>query len=891
VKNPLLITVLILFVLIAGYFSYQRFFSSSQLTLWDLVPTETVLVYENSDCKSCLQDLKNSPIVKIIRNASITTGSKDSLSALQDLILSFQQPTLVSLHVTKKDEFDFTYYIHNTPNFQQKIDLLTNQFVSMKGLKITQREFQTVPINEINYQGRTFSSALIEDIWVGSFSPILVEDVIRTFKSEQKNSFKDIISSVYQLPRIKNDGGNLYVHLHNLSQWFSIFTKESSNFLIDHFGHSSLLDAKVSDNKLELNGFSYHPMNEKEFFLSAFQEQNPVEFKLKNVISNRTLIVNDFGISNGEKFFSRLSQISKNPYKDSLAAILASAKADPQTLYKGFSGEISVCFLESRKESLTKVLLLNDEKTSGGWFNLFKSISEAATTDSLFIDKYSGYEIFEMPIHGLPEKLFFPLVNGFGNSYYTMIGKTLCVGENIEELKKFLDDVDQENTWGKSVSQNRFLESTLLESSVSIFINTRRIRHLLGLNLQPKWQNFLEENKDAFNQLGMGAIQFSHLNETYYTNIAWSFKNTTESEKPKPADRYITNFTSGIARFSIAQSHVDNSREALVQDSAKNLSLVSDEGKILWQLALPDFIQGEIQQVDFFNNGKLQFLFSTPGSLHVVDRLGNYVKPYPVAIGEKDIDHLSIIDYDHSKKYRFLISSKDGRLWMYDKEGKNLEGWQPRAVDEQLITSVNHHRILGKDYLIAIRKDGFVFLMNRRGELVKNFPLDLGSRLEGDYFLEVGKKTSDTYFSVVSADGVLFKFNLQGKVEGRDVLVKNSPEARFSLVSEKKFKSYVVLRREPKLFTVFDESTNEIIKSDYIGNNPVDVNFYSFGNGKDFIVVTDLSQDLSFVYDRKGKLITPIPIDGHWLKIYPTEGDKLKVYYADERNVTIGEAP
>ena len=574
-KKPLLITIFFLVLLTAGFFAYQHFFSRSKLSLWDLVPVETVLVYETSDCKTCVQDLSNSPIVQIIKAASLKS-EKDSLASIQNLILSFQEPTLISLHVTRKDEFDFAYYIQNSPNFQQKVALLIEQFMTLEGLKASQREFQTVPIHEVVYRGKTFSYALIENIWIGSYSPILVEDVIRTYKAEEKNSFRDVISSVYQLPRIKNDGGNLYVHLQNLSQWFALFTREESNFLIDHFGHSSLLDTKVNGSKIELNGFSYHPPNKKEFFLSAFQDQSPVEFRLKNLISNRTMIVNDFGISDGKSFFTRMRSLSKNPFADSLSALSQTVNVDFQKLFDQFSGELSVCHLESRKEKLTKILLLDDHKNASQWYAALNSISTKFATDSVFIDRYSSYEIFELPVNSLPEKLFFPLVSGFNSSYYAKVGDAILIGDDIDELKKFLDDIDQENTWGKSVAQNRFLESTLLESSVSIFINTSRIWHLLSLNLQPKWQSFLEDNKSAFNRLGMGSIQFSHLNDTYYTNISWSYGDQKEVEKRKSSDRFITNFSSGIARFAVVQSHVDNSREALVQDSLKALALVSD---------------------------------------------------------------------------------------------------------------------------------------------------------------------------------------------------------------------------------------------------------------------------------------------------------------------------
>src|SRR5690606_25942662 len=132
------------------------------------------------------------------------------------------------------------------------------------------------------------------------------------------------------------------------------------------------------------------------------------------------------------------------------------------------------------------------------------------------------------------------------------------------------------------------------------------------------------------------------------------------------------------------------------------------------------------------------YIFSTQDAIHIIDRLGNYVPPYPLYLKGKNIQHLSVVDYDRSKRYRFLVSDYDGKLWMYDKSGANLEGWTPRDVGGALLTPPRHHRIKGRDYILAIRKDGLVHLYNRRGEMMKNFPLDLQGKPMGDYFLEMG---------------------------------------------------------------------------------------------------------------------------------------------------------
>jgi hypothetical protein len=390
----------------------------------------------------------------------------------------------------------------------------------------------------------------------------------------------------------------------------------------------------------------------------------------------------------------------------------------------------------------------------------------------------------------------------------------------------------------------------------------------------------------------MGAIQFSHLNDSYYTNVSWSFKQSgARPGNASASERVITNFNNGVAKFFVVISHVDRDDEVMVQDSTKGLSFISPDGKVAWTLQLDSEIAGDVMPVDFFKNGKLQYFFATSGVLHVVDRLGNYVKPFPVSIPEKDIEFVSIVDYDHSKKYRFLVSGRSGKLWMFDKEGKNLEGWQPRIVDESLSTPARHHRILGKDYLIAIRDDGFVYLMNRRGELLKNFPLDLNARPSGDYYLEIGKTRASTSFVVISRDGFKIKFNMDGKIQTREALIKNAPDAQFSLVREKDAKSYLVMRQEARQLTLYNEDLKELIVSDFVGNNPVDIQYRNFGAGRVYITITDLSQDLSFVYDGKGNLLTALPIESHSIEVRPTDTDKPRIFYNYQKNLTLRPLP
>jgi len=84
-RLPLFITVAIVFVLAAGYFVYDKYIKKSAISAWDVVPSETIFVYEGSACESCLNDLKKSSIITLVKKA-VFPSDKDSLKGFTDLI-------------------------------------------------------------------------------------------------------------------------------------------------------------------------------------------------------------------------------------------------------------------------------------------------------------------------------------------------------------------------------------------------------------------------------------------------------------------------------------------------------------------------------------------------------------------------------------------------------------------------------------------------------------------------------------------------------------------------------------------------------------------------------------------------------------------------------------
>jgi hypothetical protein len=890
-QKPLILTLGFLLVMVGVYFAYNYLFNRPAISAWDVVPKETVLVYESSGCKECLQRFENSSVANIIKAAAFSFDN-DSLPYFSDFIFSGKPGAIISLHITKRDDFDFVFYVPFNQQIEREIIAKTDELKSKEqgGVLFSEREYDGVKIQEMIKGKKLFSWVSLENIWVGSFTPILIEDVIRTYRSEE--SFKTRTSSTQYFTQIKKDGGNVYLNLKGFAQFVSLFTKEAPSQIIQKFGQSALLDVKQDEfQNFILNGFTQDSTLHTNQILSVFRNQKPITFSIKGFVSNRTILFANYGVSDGSLFFSDLKLFNEANHfaNDTLAQMEKSLRIDLQKFRNNLSGEVSVSWVEAKKQKTSKVIIINSKNGTDQWLSTLNTLSEKLSIDTVFYEKYAAYEIRELPLFRFPEKIFSPLISGFDNTYYTFVGNMILLAEDLDELKLYLDDIDKEDTWGKSVAQNKFLETTLLESNISVYINTSLALNVLSNSLQPRWKEFIQQNHSLLSTLNMGSIQFSHLNDSYYTNISWSScavksgkENISES-----SSKIVTNLNQNISRFFAVKNHQTKAIEMLVQDEAKELRLISGDGNVQWTMPLNNLIQGDVFEVDYFNNGKLQYFFATSGQLHVIDRLGKYVEPFPINISERNIEYTSVVDYDHSKKYRFLISSKSGKFWMYDKEGKNLEGWNPNNVKGELCTAPQHHRIRGKDYIVMLQSDGKVSVVNRRGELLKKFPLDLNARPSGDYFLEPGKNSSDTYFVVVSRDGFRIKFNLDGKIHSRETLLKNNPEAHFSLVAERNGKSYLIARQETKQLTLFDDDLKEKISNDFIGNNGVTISYSDFGAGRAHVTLTDLVQDLSFVYDAHGKLLSSVPIESHAIFVRPAEQQKIRIYTFLDKSVTI----
>jgi hypothetical protein len=122
---------------------------------------------------------------------------------------------------------------------------------------------------------------------------------------------------------------------------------------------------------------------------------------------------------------------------------------------------------------------------------------------------------------------------------------------------------------------------------------------------------------------------------------------------------------------------------------APNLSLClkdKESGKGLWGVSFDTPICGAAECVDYYANGKLQFLFAAGSKLYLIDRLGRFVSGFPVELGKEVLLGPAVYDFSGAKGYTALVLHRDNTIGMYDLHGVQPAAWQGITCPDTILS-------------------------------------------------------------------------------------------------------------------------------------------------------------------------------------------------------------
>lgn len=122
----------------------------------------------------------------------------------------------------------------------------------------------------------------------------------------------------------------------------------------------------------------------------------------------------------------------------------------------------------------------------------------------------------------------------------------------------------------------------------------------------------------------------------------------------------------------------------MYQQDNMYICLTEEDGKGIWSAPFSTPICGNIGQVDYFENGKLQMIFASGSKLYLIDRLGRMVNPFPVDLGKEILLGPDVYDFNQNRKYNVMVLHSDNTLGLYDLKGRLRDDWVGFKTDETI---------------------------------------------------------------------------------------------------------------------------------------------------------------------------------------------------------------
>ena len=124
----------------------------------------------------------------------------------------------------------------------------------------------------------------------------------------------------------------------------------------------------------------------------------------------------------------------------------------------------------------------------------------------------------------------------------------------------------------------------------------------------------------------------------------------------------------------------------VLQRKNGSLELLDENGVRQWGFECKDTLCGRVGQIDYYANGKIQYLLISSRTLFLVDRLGRKVEKCKAQLPKDVLLGPDVYDFNSTKKYNIVVLNKDNTIDMYDLQGVKPQKWQGISPDSKILS-------------------------------------------------------------------------------------------------------------------------------------------------------------------------------------------------------------
>jgi len=896
-KRNLIIVVFIILAVAAGYFYYTDKSNPflKDTSIYKAVPVSAPFFFELNSIRSIPFD---NSFVNELEKAGIGNNwfsflhQADSLIEIKDdLPKSLRNSTLLLAYGTAGRNELVPLVITNSGSDNRKNALVKfiKTVYSPANYNYSARDYGKHQITEItdNNNKEILFFSFADDLLLASNRAIIIEQAIRQLSSNgiQNNPyFLEVNRST------ASQDVSLFINHNWVNSFFAgvlnrkIFEKADEFGATTRFQYASKVEKfrefaawselgfQFKDGQLVLNGTSAAD-DSLNHFMSVFDKQQPVRSMAEDVLPYNTSFFCSFSFSDKKSYFEKLEDF----YMHSPAYYHREERM--KRFDRGFRANVRKVFQDVVKDEAivatttipvdptnkTALFILHTESRSATEEQLQNLMVNYATrTETEISNLYSDFSadnetqfrIYRFPYPSFPGLWMgspFELTNA---RFATVYDNFLVFSNTGQGLQEYLLNMVRGSTLSRDNRYQRFRQNRMSRTNINVFVDVNKAFSLRNEIFATDLLKQIEEKEESLRRFGMINWQIQRNKDSYLNSIAIDFQSEMDENAQTTWQSQIG---SDIAiKPLLVINHNDRAnREIIFQDVQHNLHLVAGSGFIRWSVPLPGPVLSEIKQVDYYKNGRLQYLFNTKEKLYLIDRNGNNVAHFPVTLKSPATNGVNVFDYHNNRDYRYFMAGEDKRIYAYDGDGKIVTGWTFGEINSKVTTPVQHFRIDGKDYIV-FKDNSKIYIQDRQGETRVSFSEQF-SNSKNPLVLNLNGTPK---LVATDSGGKVYYLYFDGKVEEKKT-------ARFS---------------ENHFFTVDDLNGNDIPDFVFVDGNEVTVmdengkklfsqkldrpighqpNIYTFASDLKKVGVTDATSNRIYLFNPDGKLHQGFPLYGN----------------------------
>jgi hypothetical protein len=487
-----------------------------------------------------------------------------------------------------------------------------------------------------------------------------------------------------------------------------------------------------------------------------------------------------------------------------------------------------------------------------------------------------------LPVRRFTAKIYGRMFSALDEHYFTIIDNYLVFSSSVDAVKYLIHSFVLNKTLRNDPAFRTFTGNLSPRSCLFYFTNLSTAHHIyspyLTSNISQPWA----ESEPVFRKVQNMGFQLYSENNMLHGNVLLQYLSAYSNAPETVWESRLDTLADFKPVFVI--NHQTRQNEVFVQDLNNNIYLINQVGRILWKIRLPEPINSEVFQVDYFRNGKLQLLFSTRHELYLVDRNGNFVEKYPVKLRSPATCGVAVFDYEGTRDYRLFIACEDRHVYAYAKEGNLLPGWAFNTSEHEVTQPVQHFRTGDKDFIVF--GDRFnTYILDRKGntrvEVEPYFPRSA----RNSYLLDLPRDGSGPSVVTTDTSGKVYFIGFNGHSRSLQPAGKYTDNHFFDYRDLNGDGIPELIYLEENTLTVYNNKLTRLFARDFDSPSLSRPICYQFSATDRKIGVVSRAENRIYLINYSGEPYTGFPLQGNTPFSIGNFGDTLSRF-----NLVVGSS-